>query len=475
MELALGETLLKLFDGDRLLRLGYARQADYVRERLGVALRSAHSWTALARGLASRPVLRRAVQAGRVSARKALVVMEAASGEREATWTAAAVCMNVRELERCVKSNGFDSAADCFEVESIVLAMTAAQQDRLDAALELAKEVVGPATPRWMRLEALCQEWLGEFGGSDYGAAVHQPLEVKPGLVRNLGALPALEEELPDSAEQLDARARALLRRRLEREEELGRLLLPVFEQRLYEGRFDDYVRDRLGMSPRGARQRIWLERRLRKLPALRSALAGGRVTLTKALTIAKRACPYTVDSLIAEAESTSWQQFERASTEEEDRQNRADGKRRLWGPVEAFETILHAIRVAQEGGLVQGEALARIADHFVAVWTLHRERKRPSKARRKVLARHGGRCAVPGCSAPAAQEHHLVYRSRGGSDDLENRVALCSAHHLRGVHGGHLSVEGRAGDELTWRFGDEAWVTYGDDDVRREVAAMPC
>ena len=90
IELALGETMLKLFDGDRLLRLGYARQADYVRERLGVALRSVHAWTALARGVASRPILRKAVEAGRVAPRKALIVMEAACGDGEAAWTAAA-------------------------------------------------------------------------------------------------------------------------------------------------------------------------------------------------------------------------------------------------------------------------------------------------------------------------------------------------------------------------------------------------
>ena len=40
IDLALGETLLRLFEGDRLLRLGAARRADYARERLGVPPRT---------------------------------------------------------------------------------------------------------------------------------------------------------------------------------------------------------------------------------------------------------------------------------------------------------------------------------------------------------------------------------------------------------------------------------------------------
>jgi len=83
----LGETLLALFEGDRGLRLGYAKQSDYARERLGLAPRTVRQFTRLARGLSERPNLRRAVEDGRVSMRKALLVMEVARGEEEGTWT----------------------------------------------------------------------------------------------------------------------------------------------------------------------------------------------------------------------------------------------------------------------------------------------------------------------------------------------------------------------------------------------------
>jgi hypothetical protein len=128
IDLALGETLLKLFEGDRLAKLGYARQVDYARERLGVSPRAMFLWLRLARGLQERPLLRRAVVAGTVTPR------------------------------------GEEPPGEAFQVESLWLRMTPAQQDRLDAALALARETLGPGAPRWQCLEAICQEWLGTFG-----------------------------------------------------------------------------------------------------------------------------------------------------------------------------------------------------------------------------------------------------------------------------------------------------------------------
>ena len=51
-------------------------------------------------------------------------------------------------------------------------------------------------------------------------------------------------------------------------------------------------------------------------------------------------------------------------------------------------------------------------------------------------------------------QDHHIVFRSAGGSNDLENRVALCAFHHLRGLHGGTIRYTGRAPDGLRFDLG---------------------
>ena len=65
-----------------------------------------------------------------------------------------------------------------------------------------------------------------------------------------------------------------------------------------------------------------------------------------------------------------------------------------------------------------------------------------------------------------------MTFRSQGGSDAATNLAGLCAPHHLRGVHLGYLDVTGRAGERLVWEFATaEAWVTLGDDDVRRAEA----
>ena len=169
-------------------------------------------------------------------------------------------------------------------------------------------------------------------------------------------------------------------------------------------------------------------------------------------------------------------------TTAEEERQNRAAGIRRLWGPKDAAQTVTDAILSAQTVWLAArgatigaGEALALIALHFLKVCHRHRPPHKMRPARREVLLRHGGLCAVPGCSCPAKHVHHITFRSRGGTKDVTNEVALCAGHHVHGIHRGYLAVTGLPGERLIWRLGTaggaeplEEWVTEGDDDVRR-------
>ncbi|MEN8151757.1 MAG: HNH endonuclease signature motif containing protein, partial [Planctomycetota bacterium] len=225
----------------------------------------------------------------------------------------------------------------------------------------------------------------------------------------------------------------------------------------------------------------IWLERRMDALPELREALSGRVLTYTKALFVAKDACPSDVAERIARAASTTLQQTERESDEDEERQNRADGVRRLWGPKEAFEVLSAVITGCREmvrarGEVVSaGEALARLADEFTETWgeEVKRIRKNMPKGRWEVMWRNGGLCAFPGCTRPAVHDHHVRFRSRGGSDDVSNRAPLCIPHHLRAIHRRWARLSGRAGVRLKWEFGvglggGEEFVTVGEDDVVR-------
>jgi hypothetical protein len=515
LDLALGATLAPLFDRGLLCQLSYARESDYARERLGISPSEMFSCVRLARELRHRPILRQAVTAGAVSKRKALAVLPLAVGDYEGAWTEAAMRLSVRELESAAKAAGSAVPEERFEAEVIVLPMTPEQQDRLDAALALAKEDIGPEAKRWQCMEAISLEFLSSFAEWDRegpgepapeappagAAAQPRPMSAHAARVvaRQLAAIGEafdvirkIEEEVPgDDAMALDARALRLVAARRRYDETLG-ILARQFKgdlcHELLRYGFDTYCEERLGMRGGAVRQRIWLEGRMQDLPSLRAALSSGRIAYTKAVVVARRATWADVDERIARAEKTTCQQLEKEAQEEQDRENRGKCTRELWAPSDAAQTVRDAIAAAQrralaEGGVAidAGEALAVVADHFVEVKEAHRSehdlRGWMSRFRRDALMRSGGLCAVPGCSRAATHVHHIVFRSRGGRDEPWNGVALCAVHHLHGIHMGYLEVTGRAGERLHWKFATgeavptEEWVTLGDDDVRRANA----
>jgi 5-methylcytosine-specific restriction endonuclease McrA len=115
--------------------------------------------------------------------------------------------------------------------------------------------------------------------------------------------------------------------------------------------------------------------------------------------------------------------------------------------------TALEAARREAGRRLSDSECLRRVAAHFLDTWSgLPAQRRSPQRA---ALERDGHRCQVPGCSRAAVHAHHIVYRSRGGSDEPENLVSLCAAHHLHGVHRGWVRVRGAAPDGLAWELGE--------------------
>ncbi|MFQ6018986.1 MAG: hypothetical protein ACE5KF_12425, partial [Kiloniellaceae bacterium] len=71
------------------------------------------------------------------------------------------------------------------------------------------------------------------------------------------------------------------------------------------------------------------------------------------------------------------------------------------------------------------------------------------------VYNRDGWRCTAPGCTGRRnLEDHHLVFRSRGGPDDLSNRTTLCRPHHTLGAHGRYGRARGTAPLGIDWRLG---------------------
>ena len=78
-------------------------------------------------------------------------------------------------------------------------------------------------------------------------------------------------------------------------------------------------------------------------------------------------------------------------------------------------------------------------------------KRTLPAATERLVLERAQHRCQVPGCrSSNHLTIHHIIFWSHGGTNDLWNLIVLCDGHH-RLLHDGHLSITGRAPDQLVF------------------------
>lgn len=98
------------------------------------------------------------------------------------------------------------------------------------------------------------------------------------------------------------------------------------------------------------------------------------------------------------------------------------------------------------------GQAFEAMIDHAIVSWSrLDPDGPRPDP----VIERDGYRCAVPGCSSRRnLHDHHIVFRSAGGSNAPDNRITLCAFHHHRCLHAGRLRVRGHAPDHLVFELG---------------------
>jgi hypothetical protein len=101
--------------------------------------------------------------------------------------------------------------------------------------------------------------------------------------------------------------------------------------------------------------------------------------------------------------------------------------------------------------------AFERLLLHVITHWESTPRHRDP------IFARDGWRCTVPACSSRRnLHDHHLMYRGRGGGNHRTNRVAVCAAHHLHGIHSGVIRAWGTAPADVHWELG-----------VRRDAASL--
>jgi len=519
-------------------RLGFARLADYARERPGLSARQLQDLARTSARLRELPKLEAALASGRLGWSQVRLVARVAVREDEASWIAFARRVRVRELERNVRAVDRGSLEVCgLEVDEdggdvarkvgVVVRCAPHVRAKFHAALGIARRVAGEALPNWACIEAVTAETvsalaplavdpqnsgrLGELDGAEMSDASGRAFErawsadstslaaigefaecAGPTGEANVCAThasrdvdPLLADLASADAFELDARLlRAVEReRRLDADlaSELHAIACSRMHQQIGFTRLEDLARERYGISPRKTRALLRIERIGLASPALASAFHGGGLSwvriqiLLPVLTAPgsirshaawiEHAVGISVRRLQDEIDPSFDRALDRARTgrsdDEHSRGARANESARFFfnAPAEVarlFRATLCSVRRHLEREKTylptEGEAVEWMFDHAYMTWGAG-DRRVP--AAHRVFERDGWRCTVPGCSSfRNLHDHHIVFRSAGGSDALENRTTLCAWHHLRGVHVGRVGCRGRAADALVFELG---------------------
>ena len=271
--------------------------------------------------------------------------------------------------------------------------------------------------------------------------------------------VPALADSFAglDSATAIDARLRELARLRIRWEAIVGKAARMVRRSGLWRilG-FDDfrhYCEVRLRMSPRAVEQRAGVEDRLAVVKVLRRARDEG-LSYEKVRLLSRLRNPRRVAAWIPWAWGMTCIELDRVLTAEREGQMRAAHLFALClpsGAALALATAFQAVRARLGEPAFDSMCLLIVCCHFIETWEDHPWVKRSLSRSQKIRRRDLGRCRAPGCSRRAVHSHHVEPRSRGGGDEDENQAGLCAYHHLVGIHGGFMTVAGRAPDELVW------------------------
>ena len=471
LEVAIGEGLDALNVGRRAMDLGYSNIGDYAREELGINASTAVKMARLARKLRDRPLVREAVRRGEITARKAEIIAPVAVGADQARWIFLAKGDTVRSLNARVKAppDPRDETWLHFSAE-----VPPEKRPVLEEGLRLAGIAIGATSSRMQRLNAWAQEYLGsnpapeDDRADDVFFAEEDALEdLKRFLEEENRQWAHLADVRPLEAEQfsgeidpwrIDAELKGLVAKRAHWDEVFGPVALLFQTGRAWHtldyASFGHYCEEALEMSERTVGQRVAFERSLRRMPLLRQALREGRITYEKARLIAQHR-PDELQPWIEKAGTTPCVALRREMQDKDEAQMCARGTFGAWVTVSVAEVVKGAFRAARavaKRWLSAGECLLRLAQHFIETWKEILKEVNTLQSRIRKRDRHF--CQVRGCSRAAVHAHHIIPRSRGGTDDPSNLVSLCAAHHLFGIHGGRIRVTGRAPDELLWEFG---------------------
>jgi hypothetical protein len=324
----------------------------------------------------------------------------------------------------------------------------------------------------------------------------------------------AASTDPPRDPFQLDAWLRALMDAKRGVDLDLGRLLRCFVHlglaRHLGLTGLGAYCEERLGLSPRHARELVALDRKLVLRPRVEQAVRKGRIGTVAAWLVCRvasdvrserawleRAARVTVLRLREEvawvereASLRGWRRpwmpphparlpsiLEEVAAElvipahhhqrqqQQRRTSAAGNEAQREGPrvCVGFWMRRSALHLRDEARQALGEAnpgrRVRDEDVLLSVAAAFLETHLPAWLREvrhgdPVAVRERFRCAIPGCTSRGGSAHHIRFRSQGGSDEMSNLVFVCFAHHIEGIHRGRLRVHGRAPDRLVVELG---------------------
>jgi hypothetical protein len=516
-------------------RLGFARLEDYAAERAGVSARELRDLARVDAALAALPALEAAFACGAIGWTQLRLLCRVATPGDEGAWlgrasgmSAAALAREVRAVDRLARETLSAGPADDAR-EGVVLAISARARARWWSARGVASRVAGHALSHAAFAEVLTAEVLSGVGleptVADGAAPRSGRVDPRRGEAHGGCGRPvrvateartpeveALERDLDGAdAFEIDRRLRAAVRLEARTLAGAARLLADVVARRLHcdlgYRSVDAYAEDRLGIAPSRARALLRVEWAARACPPLRAAFAAGRVSWVQAYALVplllepasrgrragwiSHAAQVSVRRLrddVARAFASGDLSVPRLFSVEGEPagvQTGADARAseqaaRLFFTAtpevaQLFRAVLATVQRRLER--IRGrpactsDALEAMLDHALAAW----QPEPASRRARRTFAlfeRDGWRCTAPGCTSYRnLHQHHVVFRSQGGSDDPSNRTTLCAWHHLRGVHGGVLRCTGAAPDGLRFELGPRpdggALAVYSSGDVR--------
>ena len=302
----------------------------------------------------------------------------------------------------------------------------------------------------------------------------------------NVPARQALE--IPENVSEGDLHERivALNKKMIAREVALGEAAQSFQRMdgwlRLGYASLAQYARERLGMSASSLKSKLTLARRLHA--PVKEALRSGRVGHAAAMAISTvatagsaeawvdRARRRTVKHLREDVNAARMLNQSTPPTDEQVRQVQAIETRILQGDHSAMEEpkgqtsagapirlnlrvsrdISRALRCFERvmGPRLDGSTMRFLCNKFWDAWK-HMCNRREKWSH--IYARDRYECTSPVCSRHDMTPHHLLFRSKGGTDDPFNMAGDCLWCHLEGIHGGRITVTGTA-DDMTWTIG---------------------